>query len=374
MVVFLLLPLISLAAKPSIFLSKTYAKTAPIIKINGKTINNHNKLNLDTSDNYITLKGSYSGCTLKTPSKKIKLKYWGVSKSGKEWKVITKQPGKVRINVVHNGKVIKAFVIIVRTPRIASCEKGSYVNFRLKGAGDNAGEAKHKIQWIFTPVGNYGSNNKTIVEKNHNTLTFLTSPGIYKVKIKFLGKTYKLKKKVTVLECEGDFPIRSIKEMERVLPSYVTKSLHLHGYHFNVVRKRTLDNFSKDLEKEQTVSGIHDIEKRRIIVSNNSATVVLHEVGHFVSCSFQKVNGINLTQTAEWQEIYKKERDKFWQENSFSQAGDTYAATSANEFFAECFQQYYLAPKTLQKHCPQAYRFVERTMKIDFPKIADIGW
>lgn len=160
-------------AKPSIALAKTHTK-APTIKINGKTINNHNKLNLDTSDNYITLKGSYSGYTLKTTSKKIKLKYWGINQSGKEWKVITKQPGKVRINVVHNGKVIKAFVIIVRTPRIVSHEKGSYVNFRLKGAGDNVGEAKHRIQWIFTPVGNYGSNNKTIVEKNHNTLAFLT--------------------------------------------------------------------------------------------------------------------------------------------------------------------------------------------------------
>ena len=75
-------------AKPSIALAKTHTK-APTIKINGKTINNHNKLNLDTSDNYITLKGSYSGCTLKTTSRKIKLKYWGINQSGKEWKVIT---------------------------------------------------------------------------------------------------------------------------------------------------------------------------------------------------------------------------------------------------------------------------------------------
>lgn len=370
----LFLSLILLAAKPSIVLSKTHTSAVPVIRINGKNINNHNKLNLDTGDNYITLKGGYTGCTLKTTNKKIKLKYWGTGSYGKEWEVTTKRSGKVKINVVRNKKVIKSFIIVVRTPKIVAYEKGSHVDFRLKGAGDNTGETIHKIKWIFTPVGNYGSNYKTIVEKNHDTLTFLNSPGIYKVKIKFLGKTYKLKKKVTVLECEGDFSIKSIKEMERVLPAYVTRSLRLHSYRFNVVGKRMLDHYSKDLKSDHTISGIHDLDRRKIAVSNTSATVVLHEVGHFVSCSFQKVNGVNLTQSTEWLGIYAREKSQFYQMNSINQVGDTYAATSANEFFAECFQQYYLAPKILKKHCPRAYKFVERTMKIDFLKIANVNW
>ena len=85
--------------------------------------------------------------------------------------------------------------------------------------------------------------------------------------------------------------------------------------------------------------------------------IVIHEVGHFVSCSFQMVNGENLTQTKEWKKIYKSEKRKYVSEAGFEQTEDVYAATSANEFFAECFQQYYLAPGTLAKNCPKAYKF-----------------
>lgn len=373
MVTFLLLPLILLTANPLIALAKTHTR-GPIIKINGKTVNNRNKLNLDTNDNYITLKGHYSGYTLKTTSKKIKLEYWGISQAGKEWEIITKQPGKVKIKVIRNGKVMKSFILIVCTPRIVSCKKGGYTYFRLKGAGDNVGETKHKIKWIFTPVGNYGSNDKAIIEKHHSTRIFLLTPGIYKVKVKLLGKTYKLKKKIMVLESDNDFEIKSFKNAEKVLPRYVIQSIYLHRYTFSIVKKKVLDKYGTDLEENHTISGIHDLERRKIIVSNTSATVVLHEIGHFVSCSFQKVNGINLTQTAEWQKIYEREKFKFFQPNSFSQAGDIYAATSANEFFAECFQQYLLVPKILKNHCPFAYNFVRRTMSTDFPKIAVVNW
>lgn len=373
MVTFLLLPLILLTANPRIALAKTHTR-GPIIKINGKTVNNRNKLNLDTGDNYITLKDHYSGYTLKTTSKKIKLKYWGISQVGKEWEVITKQPGKVKIKVIRNGKVMKSFILIVCTPRIDSCKKGDYTYFRLKGAGDNVGETKHKIKWIFTPVGNYGSNDKAIVEKHHSTITFLSTPGIYKVKVKLLGKAYKLKKKVMVLEADNDFEIKSLKNAEKVLPHYVIQSLYLHGYTFSIVKKKVLDKYGTDLKENYTISGIHDLERRKIIVSNTSATVVLHEIGHFVSCSFQKVNGVNLTQIPEWQNIYKKEKSKFWEINSFNEIGDTYAATNANEFFAECFQQFYLVPQILKGNCPLAYKFMKRTVENDFLKIAGINW
>lgn len=102
--------------------------------------------------------------------------------------------------------------------------------------------------------------------------------------------------------------------------------------------------------------------------------IVIHEVGHFVSCSFQMVNGKNLTQTKEWKKIYKSEKRKYVSEAGFEQTEDVYAATSVNEFFAECFQQYYLAPRTLAKNCPKAYTFIKRTVQINFPKIAGIVW
>ena len=70
--------------------------------------------------------------------------------------------------------------------------------------------------------------------------------------------------------------------------------------------------------------------------------IVIHEVGHFVSCSFQMVNGKNLTQTKEWKKIYKSEKRKYVSEAGFEQVENVYAATSANEFFAECFHTSYL--------------------------------
>lgn len=67
-------------------------------------------------------------------------------------------------------------------------------------------------------------------------------------------------------------------------------------------------------------------------------------------------------------------KESTFQKQAFEQTEDVYAATSANEFFAECFQQYYLAPGTLAKNCPKAYKFIKRTVQIDFPKIAGIVW
>ena len=50
--------------------------------------------------------------------------------------------------------------------------------------------------------------------------------------------------------------------------------------------------------------------------------IVIHEVGHFVSCSFQMVNGKNLTQTKEWKKIYKSEKRKYVSEAVFEYTGN----------------------------------------------------
>lgn len=60
------------------YVTRTSHRT-PQILINGKVSNNRNKLQLDTNENYITLKGKYKNCNLKTNSKKVKLRYWGTS-------------------------------------------------------------------------------------------------------------------------------------------------------------------------------------------------------------------------------------------------------------------------------------------------------
>lgn len=352
----------------------TYKRT-PYILINGKVSNNKNKLNLDSNENYITLKGKYKNCSLKTNSKKIKIRYWGNLGKTKEWEVITKKPGKVKIHVKHKGKTIKRFTVIVKTPKLKVIDSDdSYVDLELKGVGNRSSETVHKVKWYFVPISSYGCNEGVIKDSDNCSQTFLTIPGIYKVKAKLNGKVYRMKKPVTLLSFKDDFNVTSFESTERVLPSYVIESLRQHHYTFSIVGKKALDHFSQDLNAEHTVSGIHDLDNRRIVVSDTSAVVVLHEIGHFVSCSFQEVNGENLIQTKEWRGIYNSEKSKYVSETGFEEIKDVYAATSPNEFFAECFQQYYLMPDTLAKNCPKAYSFVQRTMTKDFPQIAGVLW
>ena len=352
----------------------TYQRTTYIL-INGKVSNNKNKLNLDSNENYITLKGKYKNCNLKTNSKKIKIRYWGNLGKTKEWKVITKKPGKVKIHVKHKGKTIKRFTIIVKTPKLKVIDSDDYyIDLELKGVGNRSSETVHKVTWYFVPISSYGCNEGVVKDSDNCSQIFLTIPGIYKVKAKLNEKVYRMKKPVTLLSFKGDFSVTSFEDTERVLPSYVIESLRQHHYTFSIVGKKALDHFSQDISAEHTVSGIHDLDNRRIVVSDTSAVVVLHEIGHFVSCSFQKVNGENLTQTKEWRGIYNSEKSEYVSETSFEEIKDVYAATSPNEFFAECFQQYYLIPDTLAKNCPKAYSFVQRTMTKDFPQIAGTLW
>ena len=89
-------PMSALAKKTNALDQKTTTQDntyqrIPYILINGKVSNNKNKLNLDSNENYITLKGKYKNCNLKTNSKKIKIRYWGNLGKTKEWEVITKK-------------------------------------------------------------------------------------------------------------------------------------------------------------------------------------------------------------------------------------------------------------------------------------------
>lgn len=373
-------PMSALAKKTNALAQKTttqadtYQRT-PYILINGKVSNNKNKLNLDSNENYITLKGKYKNCSLKTNSKKIKIHYWGNLGKTKEWEVITKKSGKVKIHAKHKGKTIKRFTIIVKTPKLKVIDSDdSYIDLELKGVGNRNSETVHKVKWYFVPISSYGCNEGVIKDSDNCSQIFLTTPGIYKVKAKLNGKVYRMKKPITLLSFKGDFNVMSFEDTKRVLPSYVVDSLRQHHYTFSIVGKKALDHFSQDISAEHTVSGIHDLDNRRIVVSDTSAVVVLHEIGHFVSCSFQKVNGANLTQTKEWRGIYNSEKSKYVSETGFEEIKDVYAATSPNEFFAECFQQYYLIPGTLAKNCPKAYSFIQRTMTKDFPQIAGVLW
>ena len=355
--------------------AKTYvynSKTPQIeIIINGKIANNRNKINLDSNENYIDLKSNYKNDSLKTDSKKVKLKYLGMGTDGKTWTVETKKTGKVRFKVLRKNKVVKCFTVIIKTPKLTYNKKTDLL--KLKGAGEDS-STSHKLKWVFTPIGNYGCNGKKIVERSYDTTTTIPYSGVYKVQVKLLGKTYKLKKKVKILEIEDDFEVKRFSDLYGTLPEEILNSLYKHKYILEIVDKKSLDHFSPDLKKDYMVEGIHDLENRKISVCNTSAVIVLHEIGHFVSCSFQKVKGKNLTNTNEWNKIYRKEKDNFCPLSGMTKIGNTYAATSPNEFFAECFWQYYLNSGTLAKTCPQAYFFINRTVEKDFPAISNVAW
>lgn len=231
--------------------------------------------------------------------------------------MITQKSGKVKKYAKRKGNVVKYFVVIVKTPKLKVIDyDDSYINFKLQGVGNGNSETIHHVKWYFIPVGSYNGNKGVLKDSDNCSQGFLTAPGVYKVKAKLNGKVYTLGKTVTLLSFKGDFNAKSFQDTQRVLPGYIVRSLRLHRYSFSIVGERSLDHFSQDLNTEHTVSGIHDLDNRRIVVSD----------------------------------------------------------TSANEFFAECFQQYYLAPRTLAKNCPKAYKFIKRTVQIDFHEIAGISW
>ena len=233
--------------------SKKKSKRISKIRIKGKAADNHNKLKLDSNNNFVILKGPYKDCKLKTNSKKIKLNYWGFSPANSRWEIITKKSGKAKIKVIKNGKTIKEFKVIVKKPRISAKTTKNSVNLKLENVGNRYGVTLHNVKWVFTPVNTeQNSNTATEIPKtpsNSNTTTIpgttttessdnlnttivegntaitlaqpvattapstitnrqrsakvtIIKPGTYRVQATLLGKIYTLNKTVTVPEID----------------------------------------------------------------------------------------------------------------------------------------------------------------------------
>lgn len=238
---------------------KKKSKRISKIRIKGKVADNHNKLKLDSNNNFVILKGPYKDCKLKTNSKKIKLNYWGFSQANSRWEIITKKSGKAKIKVIKNGKTIKEFKVIVKKPRISAKTTKNSVNLKLENVGNRYGVTLHNVKWVFTPVNTEQDSNtapeipktpsnsdttkndpstSTEVPDNFNTITTpdttivegstaitlaqsvattapspitnrqrsakvtIIKPGTYRVQATLLGKTYTLNKTVTVPEID----------------------------------------------------------------------------------------------------------------------------------------------------------------------------
>lgn len=342
------------------------------IFVNDKKIEKTSTINIGCEENYLDLKGYPRNAQIKVGNKNIiKTKYYGTRGYVKSWNLIAKKSGSSKIYIKNGRKTLRIITVNVRKPKIVLKKIQGGIKVTLKNVGDKTGFLMGRITWIYKPVGLYGYEKK-IKYKTDMNMDYLFTPGKYKIKAIYKGKTYKLKKTVLVSYGKEDFQIRRIKDAKKVVPSYIIDSLISHKYRYEVAR--TGGYISKFSSTSSSIHGVHDAEKKIISVNDISATVVVHEIGHFVSCSYAKVNGTNITQTQEWQQLYKTEASKYDDGRSFMLRGSSYASSSANEFFAECFQLYCLKPKQLKKCCPNTYKMMDYIVKKDFPTIANVKW
>lgn len=349
-----------------------HAKTGRKVYINDKKIEKTSTINLGDAECSIELKGYPINTRINFSNPKVlKKEYNGSNGDYKSWQLIAKKYGNCKIFIKSGKKNIKTIRIKVKKPVIAVQRINDGVRVQLKNTGDNAGFVSGNITWIFKPSGVYGYK-KRIIYKNDCNDEYLYTPGHYKVYARYKGKVYRLKKKIFIPYDKEDFEIKTLSDAKKVVPDYIINSLMAHGYKYEIAKTGGyVSIFSKT---DPNVNGVHDAEKRIISVNDTSATVVIHEIGHFISCSYAKINGKNITETEKWKMLFSKEGPKYNDNRNFFLSGSSYASSSANEYFAECFQLYCLKPKQLKKCCPETYKMMHFIIQKDFPAIADQSW
>lgn len=79
----------------------------------------------------------------------------------------------------------------------------------------------------------------------------------------------------------------------------------------------------------------------------------IHEFGHY----FDLAHGY-ISKSAEFQELYIKHNDSFIEKDTFVPA--EYSTSTAQEFFASVFKEYYVSPEHLQSIIPEAYEYIDQ--------------
>lgn len=345
-----------------------FAKTnGQQVYINNKKVEKKATIRIGDGDVSLDLRKYPSGTTIKISNPKvIKKEYDGIGRYGKSWSLLGKRPGTTTIKIQNKKKTLKKLTIKVRKPLIISQKIHSGMKIRLKYAGNSSGFLNGKVTWIFTPVGNYGFAKK-YTQTDDMTTTYLFAAGTYKIKAKIFGKTYQLKNPVTILYSDEDFAVNKIEDAKKAVPSYIIASFKKQGYRYEVAKIGGV--VGEAAKTDSSITGVHDAKEKIISVNDTSAITVIHELGHFVSCSYGKATGRNLTQTKIWEQLFKEEGKNYEDNRDISIRGSSYASSDVNEFFAECFQLYCLRPKQLQKCCPNTYKEMKKVIETDLLQV-----
>ncbi len=134
--------------------------------------------------------------------------------------------------------------------------------------------------------------------------------------------------------------------------------------HSNVLSAYEKLNFTVTVDPSVDYSGKFDAKTQSIIVRKNSDEAIYHELGHFVAF----VAG-NVDTTAEFQKIYASEKSKF----VGTRGNDSYVTSTAEEYFAESYQDYVENPTALKSARPQTYTYVANAVaKITDAKVAQL--
>lgn len=133
----------------------------------------------------------------------------------------------------------------------------------------------------------------------------------------------------------------------RKLPRNMLKTLNQEGWMF-ILTPRSLEEVYES-GVPNTV-GLTVYYRSRIYIQNNVFSIsycTIHEVGH----ALDFINNF-ISYDKEWKAIYESES---------KQSGLTsYFTSSSSEYFAECFQKFFLDPVPLQDAAPKSYEFIER--------------
>lgn len=142
------------------------------------------------------------------------------------------------------------------------------------------------------------------------------------------------------------------KAMEylRKLPTKALEALNKEKWYF-IITPRSLEEVYHS-GVENTI-GLTIYYKKRIYIKNEEYSIdscTLHEIGH----ALDSLNGYQSFSEG-WNDIYNEE--------SASSGLSRYFTSSATEYFAETFQNYFLSPELTKVSAPKSFAFIEKFLE-----------
>lgn len=150
-----------------------------------------------------------------------------------------------------------------------------------------------------------------------------------------------LNKNIFVIKKPAYFYINSIEEAKHYLPEIVYKAF--------VDLNFSIEHVTDEEMEEHLGPGYaayFSLKSRKVVTTDNQCMVLLHEFGHF----FNHLKGY-ISNDAEFLKIFEEEKYFF---------NYSYPQTASNEYFAESFAYYMLAPFKFQKTHPKTFEYLDK--------------